>query len=452
VSLIVSYSGIRGIVGESLTEEVAERYGAAFAALIHGAPIILLARDTRPSGPALLRAMARGLAGAGQLVDLGVVPTPTLQFALGAMGAGAGVCVTASHNPGEWNGFKFFLGPDNTVLDGRDMRELQRLVEPPSLALPPPGGGEAVTDAHDQAIAMHVERVCSIVDAERVRQRRFKVAVDSARGAGTEITGRLLQALGCEVVVVKSGRESEPVVEALGELQEAVRAGGCDLGLAQDLDADRLALVDERGDAPGEEQTLVLAIDHLLRRTGGGPCVIVKNVATTRAIDDLAAAAGARLIETPVGEVHLSRALLAEVRAGRAAFGGEGNGGVIYPPVSPGRDSLVGAALVLESLATGGGPLSARLAALPRHDMVKTRVALAAGAPVAALLDAIAAAYPEATATRPDGLKLSFADGAWLVVRPSNTEPVIRVVAESPVSGWAERTAAAVAARLTRGA
>ncbi len=452
MSLIVSYSGIRGIVGKSLTEEVAARFGAAFAALlkgrVQGTAMILLGRDTRPSGPGLLRAMARGLAGAGRLVDLGVVPTPTLQFALGALGASAGVCVTASHNPGEWNGFKFFLGLDNTVLDGRDMRELQRLAE----GVSGDGAAPAVDDAHEEAVGLHVERVCAIVDAERVRQRRFRVAVDSARGAGTAITVRLLEALGCEVVPVVSGRESEPVAEALGELAAAVRTGGCDLGLAQDLDADRLALVDERGDAPGEEQTLVLAIDHLLRRTGGGPCVVVKNVATTRAVDDLAAAAGARLIETPVGEVHLSRALLAEVRAGRAAFGGEGNGGVIYPPVSPGRDSLVGAALVLESLATGGGPLSARLATLPRYHMVKTRVALAAGAPVAALLDAIAAAYPDAVATRPDGLKLTFADGAWLVVRPSNTEPVIRVVAESPAPGWVERIAAAVAARLTRGA
>ncbi|HEY6099157.1 MAG TPA: hypothetical protein VIW03_06990, partial [Anaeromyxobacter sp.] len=201
-------------------------------------------------------------------------------------------------------------------------------------------------------------------------------------------------------------------------------------------------------EAPGEEATLVLAVDHLLGRRAAGGCVVVKNVATTRAVDDVAARHGASVIETAVGEVNLSRALLRETRAGRAAFGGEGNGGVIFPPVSPGRDSLVGIALVLESLALAGEPLSRRLLALPRYHGRKLRLPVAPGAPVPALLAGVRAAFPEAAASALDGLKLTFQDGSWLVARASNTEPILRVVAESRSAAWVDETLGRVEAIL----
>lgn len=448
--LIISYSGIRGIIGESLTEAVAARYGRAFGELLqarHGdRAVVLLGRDTRPSGPELQAGIARGLAGAARLIDLGVVPTPTVQFAMGALGAHGAVCVTASHNPAEWNGFKFFLGPDNTVLGSAEIAELCAAAADEGAD---PGGPAAdAEDRRSEAIRLHVDRVCGIVDAARIRARGYRVAVDSAGGAGAEPTRALLEALGCQVVEVKSARESEPVAEALTELQAAVRAGACDLGLAQDLDADRLALVTEDGQAPGEETTLVMAIAHLLRRFATGRRVVVKNVATTRAIDDLASRHGAILIETPVGEINLSRALLDEVRRGVTAFGGEGNGGVIFPPVSPGRDSLVGAALVLEAMASDGRRLSHQLADLPRYHMVKSRAALAPTIRLDEVIAAIQATHPHATASHVDGLKMSLPDGSWFVVRPSNTEPVVRLVAESAVPGWAELTVASLAGRL----
>jgi phosphomannomutase len=434
--LIVSYSGIRGVAGESLTEEVAARFGRAFGLLVrerHASPTVLLGRDTRPSGPGLLRGVVRGLAPLARLVDLGVVPTPTVQLAIGGLGAHAAVCVTASHNPARWNGLKLFLGPERTVLDGEQMRALSALAlaEPEGAAAAGAGPPPILEERHDEAIRQHVEAVLAHVDVERIRARRFRVALDPGGGAGEEAARALLAALGCTVVLVASTRESEPIPEHLGELRRAVVAERCDLGLAQDMDADRLALVTELGEAPGEESTLVLAIDHLLRRHPGGERRVVRNVATTRAVDDVAALHGAEIVETPVGEANLSRAFLREARLGRVAFGGEGNGGIIYPAIMPGRDSLIGAALVLESLAGDAAPLSRRLAALPRYHGRKLRLPLSAGAPVAALLARVQHAFPGADASRLDGLGLRFADGAWLVARASNTEPILRLVAEA---------------------
>ncbi|MCC6811773.1 MAG: phosphoglucosamine mutase [Deltaproteobacteria bacterium] len=444
-ALIISYSGLRGIAGESLTEGVAERYGAAFGQMIvepERKPTVLVARDTRPSGPALMRGLLRGLAPYATLVDLGVAATPTLQHAIGSLVADAGVCVTASHNPSQWNGLKLFLGTPSVVLGGDDMKRLtqlaERAVENPHAPAPP------VTDRHEAAIERHIAAVLAAVDVVKIKERRFRVAVDSAGGAGDILAQRLLARLGCHVVRVEAGRESEPIPANLRALADAVAAEKCDLGFAQDLDADRLALATEWGDLPGEDSTLVLTVDHLLRRHASGDRVVVKNVATTRAIDDIAAAHGAALVETKVGEINLSRALISATDAGKIAFGGEGNGGVIYPKILYGRDSAIGMALVLEALATENEPLSKRLQALPQYHMVKTKMPL--GSDLRALLARVEALFEGAAADRSDGLKLRFTDGAWIVVRASNTEPVVRVIVEAKDKGWAERAVARILA------
>jgi phosphomannomutase len=435
--LIVSYSGIRGIVGSSLTPAVAARYAHAFGELMkerYAQPNVLVARDTRPSGPALTAAALAALAPFAELVDLGVVPTPTLQVAMGALGAQGGLCITASHNPRAWNGMKFFIGPDNIVLDAEQIRTLAEIASraaPATAVVTPP-------EKHDEAVAAHVDRVLAHVDASAIRARGFRVALDAGGGAGAAPTRALLEALGCEVVMVDADRESEPLAEHLGELCRVVVEARCDVGFAQDLDADRLALVDERGEPPGEEHTLVLVIDHLLSRHAEARCTVVKNVVTTRAVDDVARAHGAALVETRVGEVNLSRALIDESRRGRAAFGGEGNGGVIFPPVAFGRDSLSGAALVLAELAIDGHSLSARIAALPRYHMRKT--ALACHLPFDDIVARAAAIYPTARANRNDGLKMELPDGSWFSLRMSNTEPVIRITAESPSATWPDHT------------
>jgi phosphomannomutase len=434
--LIISYSGIRGVVPGALDPEVAMRFGRAFGRMIserHSDPTVLLARDTRASGPVLLAALAQGLSPFARLIDLGVAPTPTLQHVMGAWSAAGGVCVTASHNPAEWNGMKFFLGAHPMVLDGEEMRALcaQASPEPHAQA-----SHTQLDDRHDAALRTHREAVLAQVDVATVASRGLRVALDSGGGAGAEPTARLLEALGCAVVMVDSQRESEPTPERLGELAAAVLAEGCDAGLAQDLDADRLALVDERGTPAGEELTLVLAVDHLLRRPARGARTVVKNAATTRAVDDVVARHGAKLVETPVGEVHLSRALHEATQRGETAFGGEGNGGVIFPPVSLGRDSLVAAALVIESLALGATTLSARLAALPRYHMHKARI-VAASVTFDELAQRAESQLPGARVSRADGLKLTLPDGSWLSLRRSNTEPVVRIVAESAIAGWA---------------
>jgi phosphomannomutase len=452
--LIISYSGIRGIVGESLNEEVAFRFGRAFGRIIGadrpGVARVLVARDTRPSGPDLVRGVERGLGQVAELVDLGIVPTPTLQFAMRPLAAVGAVCVTASHNPSAWNGMKFFLGPDNLVLDGDETRRLCALAA--ADGSPEPSPPSPARDGHGEAVRLHVEQVCAQVDVGRIRSRGFRVALDSARGAGAEATTALLQALRCEVRLVDAERESEPLPQHLHQLCGTVVEAGCAVGFAQDLDADRLALVTEQGDAPGEERTLVLVIDHLLERHPRGRRTVVKNIATTRAVDDVVRSHGASLRETRVGEINLSRALLQELRAGNIAFGGEGNGGVILPAVSLGRDSLAGIALVLECLAQGARPLSERLAALPSYHMSKGRLPVDRQEPLDLLLQRIAGLYPEGITTYPDGLKVDFPDGSWLVVRPSNTESILRVVAESSSSSWTAEVVERIERLAGRGA
>ena len=436
--LVISYSGIRGVVGRDLDRSVARSFGAAFRRMVtelHPAgPITLVVgRDTRASGPELQSALMEGLSDERvTIIDLDVAPTPTIQFALGAFAAHGAVAVTASHNPAQWNGFKFFLAPDNTVLDGA---QTERLILSLPAAAPVPRAS-TIDHRQEQAVALHVARVLEQVDAESIRRRRFRVALDAARGAGERPAARLLDALGCAITRVDVERESEPLPEYLAALGGAVVRDGCAVGFAQDLDGDRLALTTETGTAPGEDYTLVLVVDHLLRRPHASTPVVVKNVSTTRAVDDVVARAGAELVETRVGEVHLSRALKQRIEQGRVAFGGEGNGGVILPAVHLGRDSLIGIALVLEALAQRDEPLSERLRELPRYHSAKLKLALSREA---SLIAAVERAFPDGLADRVDGLRLRFADGASLGLRRSNTEPIVRLVVESPDAQWVTR-------------
>ena len=441
--LVISYSGVRGLVGRDLDPSVARRFGVAFRRMVTelypvGPVRLVVGRDTRASGPELQSALMQGLSEARarvRIIDLDVAPTPTIQFALGALAAHGAVAVTASHNPAPWNGFKFFLAPDNTVLDGA---QTQRLIREVSVAS---DVAAAVTrdNQQERAVALHVARVLEQVDAERIRGRHFRVALDAARGAGERPALRLLDALGCTVTRVDVERESEPVAENLAALGAAVVQNGCAVGFAQDLDGDRLALTTETGTAPGEDYTLVLVVDHLLRRAHPSVPVVVKNVSTTRAVDDVVARAGAELVETRVGEVNLSHALKRQIDLGRVAFGGEGNGGVMLPSVHLGRDSLVGMALVLEALAQRDEPLSARLRELPRYHAAKLKIPLTPSRDPASLMAAVERAFPDGVADHLDGLRLRFAGGAWLGMRRSNTEPIIRVAVESADAEWVSR-------------
>ena len=434
--LRVSYAGVRGIYGRSLTLDVAARFAHAFVRMLSARqadPLIVLGKDTRASGKALEQAVLRGLAQMEcRVVDVGVVPSPTIQVMMRHEGADGGLTITASHNPPQWNGFKFLIGPHHIILDAEQTAELFRLESVLSTTYDPADAVAPTREAHEEALRIHVERVLDRVEAGAVRAQRFRVAVDAAEGAGESAGTELLERLGCQVIPIEVARDSEPTAENLTALREETRLHRCAVGFAQDVDADRLIVVSETGEFIGEEYTLALVVKHLLEKTRGEARVVAKNSATSRMIDDLAQAAGAEVVEARVGEVNLSKAIIEAEAQGKVAFGGEGNGGVIYPPVCHGRDSLSAMALVLEAMAASGRSLSELVAAMPRYAIRKAKVEGIDRAAMTLLLGALQRKYAREEVSLADGLKVRFADRSWLQVRPSNTEPVVRFTAESP--------------------
>lgn len=428
---MVSISGIRGIIGAGLSPERVTRYAAAFGEYCGGGPVVL-GRDTRPSGPLLRHAVVAGLCSAGcRVLDLGVVPTPTVAVMVEELGAAGGVCITASHNPIEWNALKFFHR-DGLFLDPEQSRRHLEIAERGPAGAPWDGLG--ALEQHPGALETHIRRILGLglLDVPALRKRGFRVAVDCVNGAGRQMAPHLLEELGCEVVklgVEDSGlfsRGAEPTPENLGALCDTIKGGGFDLGFALDPDADRLALVDEAGRPLGEELTLALAARFVL---GHGRSPLVANVSSSQVLDDVAREAGVELHRTRVGEINVSVAM----RRLGSAIGGEGNGGVILRDLHLGRDAPVGMALILQSLLESGGGLRALRDELPAYAMIKERVELGALDPALALLRA-REALPEARLDETDGLKflLQAAGGpAWVQVRASNTEPILRLFAEA---------------------
>jgi phosphomannomutase len=446
---MLTVSGARGIVGKTMTPSVAARFAASFATLVtetRGAdPLVVLGRDSRPSGAELAAAATSGLAAGGcRVVDLGVVATPTVGVMIDELGGDAGLIVTASHNPIEWNGIKCLDG-DGIALAAEVAADLADRFRSRAADDEPVAGAapERREDAHD----VHVARVLGAVDPAPIRAAGFTVVLDSVNGGGA-VSGRmLLEALGCTVEHLNGeptghfAHVPEPVRENLTDLAEATAARGAACGFAQDPDADRLAVVDERGRYIGEEYTLALAARRFLQVNGGGD--VAANLSTSRMIDDVAAAWGGRVIRTPVGEANVAAAMR---RAG-AVIGGEGNGGVIFPPVCWVRDSLSAMALVLGLIAAEGRPLSAIVDDLPSYGMIKRKVDLAdiggAGA-VAGVLAAIGERFESGRRDTADGLRVDLPDG-WVHVRPSNTEPIARIIAEAETADRAEALAAEAA-------
>src|SRR6266513_2304400 len=357
-TLMVGVSGIRGIVGKDLTEEIVARYASAFGLWAkERKPLVVVGRDARESGPAFERAVVAGLVSVGcVVVKDGLVPTPTVQLAVEHHAAGGGIAITASHNPIEWNALKF-IGPDGIFLDGADGARVQELVGEDG-----GGGGRTGKVATDEgAVERHLDAVLKLpaVDVERIRKRKFTVALDAVRGAGGPVMRALLERLGCEVAGInletdgRFPRSPEPVPENLGGLSTLVTRAGAALGIAVDPDVDRLAIVDESGTPIGEDYTLAFAVRAVLggkREKGNGKRVVVCNLSTSLVVEDAARDCDAEVVRTPVGEVHVARAILRLA----AVIGGEGNGGVMYPALHAGRDAPVAAALLLTLLARSG--------------------------------------------------------------------------------------------------
>ena len=442
-----SVSGVRGLVGEDLTPEIVARYAAAFGQLVgeKGEAVVVLARDSRTSGPMFASAVSAGLASVGaSVVDCGLVPTPTAQLAVEHHGAAGAIIVTASHNPVEWNALKF-VGADGLFLDRKAIERLFVLADGGSLARAPWDGlGGRVTD--EGAVARHIDAILALphLDVGRMRRAAYTVVVDCVRGAGGTIMPTLLDQLGCRVVAIDAEtdgrfpRAPEPVPANLASLGEEVRRVGADLGMAVDPDVDRLALVDTTGTPIGEDYTLAFAVSAVLERRVGPVAV---NLSTSLVVDDAARPFGVQVSRAPVGEANVARAM----QQVGAVIGGEGNGGVMLPELHLGRDAPVAAALILELLSRRGTTVRALVEGAPRYVIVKAK------APRRGELDPVYAGLlqgsRDAVIDRQDGLRLSWAD-RWLHVRPSGTEPIVRFIAEAPTAAEAEALVTAAKARF----
>jgi len=444
LTLKIGISGVRGVVGDSLTPRLVTSFAGAFGTYC-GAGRVLVGTDTRPSREMVKQAVIAGLLGAGCTpIDMGILPVPSLQHFIRHTRVFGGICITASHNPIQWNALKFF-GADGIILRPNQAAELVDLYHQGQYARVLAGDIREV-EMDDTAIRRHRETVLQAVDVELIRRRKFTVTVDCVNGAASLATPDFLRALGCEVLPLfidpqqPFPHDPEPIPANLGDICAFMRTTHADIGFVQDADADRLAIIDESGAPLGEECTLALAIRHMLRRAPGP---VVVNLSTSRMVDDVAAEFGTAVIRTKVGEVNV----IEEIIAHGAAIGGEGNGGVIVPAINPCRDSFVGMALILEALAMEEGSISAMRARLPIYAMVKDKFDCPAR-DIAPALRRVQDRYAQQTLDTRDGLKISWPD-RWVQARGSNTEPIIRVTAEAPSKAEARTLADEITRELT---
>ena len=427
--LKIGITGVRGIVGETLTPELIVQFAQAFGTYLDGGKV-LVCRDTRPSGAMARAGVMAGLLATGcEVTDLGICPTPTMQLAVTHFGAQGGISITAGHNPAEWNALKF-VRADGLYLNASQAEELLDLFHQAEFAKARWDTIATRIESGD-AIAHHLDVLQKNFDVAAIRQRKLIVAVDCCNGACVNLSPRWLAALGCNVLALNDDLHApfphapEPRHDTMAQLRAVVKAGKADIGLAHDADGERLGLVTETGEILSEEMTLTLATAIRLQTRPG---TVVTNVSTTQAIEALARAHSSQVVRTPVGTAYIAEAMLEH----QATLGGEGNGAVAVPEVQPTHDSAATIGLLLEHLARSGQTVSQLIAQLPRFTMRKRYVPVAPNLLFSKLHDFRKyAETTDADALDPsDGLKLQWAN-RWLHVRASNTESMIRVIAEA---------------------
>ncbi len=444
-ALKVGVSGVRGVVGDSFTPQVAASFAQAFGAFV-GRGAVVVARDTRPSGAMIERAVVAGLQSVGcKPILAGVVPSPTALILTKDLGARGGIVITASHNPSPWNALKF-VERTGLFLSETRAQELFDIYHQQDFPLVPESDIPAVA-VETEPMKTHFQRVHDYVNADLIRGKSFKVAVDCCNGVGALHSAPFLeQLLGCRVVPVfdqPSGffeRDPEPLPENLRQLCEAVVTEKCDLGFAQDPDGDRLAIVNEKGEPIGEDLTLAFAVQQVLSHHSKGP--VAFNLCTSRSVEWAARQCGSEVVRTKIGEINVCETML---KIG-AVIGGENIGGVIIPAIHPCRDSYAGMAVILERLAMSGKTVSELRAEIPRFFLVKDKIRIR-GEQAPVILRALRQEYAGEKMNLLDGVYIDFGE-SWVHVRRSNTEPVIRITAEAPLEDEAFRLAAGVRQKI----
>jgi phosphomannomutase len=437
-TLMVSISGIRGIVGDGLDPNVLVKYTSAYADFIKKGTVVV-GRDARITGDMVQEIVVGTLIAKGlNVVEIGIVPTPTVQYAVKTLKAQGGIAISASHNPNEWNALKL-LNSTGQFMSPEENDEMRKLLEKSSESFVP-WDRIGTRKKYDAALKKHVEDTLSLkyIDKSKIKRRKFKVVADCVNGAGVYVVPQMLKEIGCKVIEMncnKSGifpRLPEPIPENLVNTMKRVKKEKADLGIVVDPDVDRLVLITDKGEPFGEENTITQAVKFILSKKKGN---VVVNLSTTRAVDDVAHEYGAKVYRSPVGEANVVK----KMKEVKAVIGGEGSGGVIYPALHYGRDALVGIAITLQHLTEFKGKMSELKAELPQYFIVKKKIDLGDINPDE-VIEKLIKQYGAEKVNMDDGLRIDFFNH-WVHFRKSNTEPIIRIIVEGESQKEAEMLA-----------
>jgi len=456
MTLIKSISGIRGtiggVVGDNLTPVDAVKFASAYGTFLKNNSkkdklTVVVGRDARISGPMIHNLITHTLIGLGiDIIDLGLSTTPTVEIAVPLEKADGGIILTASHNPKQWNALKL-LNEKGEFLSAKEGELILQIAEDEAFTFSEVDDLGNITE-NDAYMDIHIDEVLNLplVDAEAVAKRKYKVVVDAVNSSGGIIIPKLLEQMGVEVVKLycePNGHfphNPEPLKEHLGDICKLVVEEKADFGVVVDPDVDRLAFISNDGEMFGEEYTLVACADYVLSKTPGNT---VSNMSSSRALRDITNNHNGNYQASAVGEVNVVELM----KATNAIIGGEGNGGIIYPELHYGRDSLVGVALFLTYLANQEKTVAELRASYPQYYMSKNKIELTPQIDVDAILIAMTEKYKSEDITTIDGVKIDFAEN-WVHLRKSNTEPIIRIYTEAQTQDLADALALRIIAEI----